>query len=171
MKQMESEKHTKNEKQAEAEKQEAKKRRDKRYNDFVKQVTPTHSCPLNMLKAFVSGGFICIIGQLFSDWYGSMGLVKDEAAGYTTLSLILISVILTCFNLVGPITKFAGAGYLVPITGFANSVAACALEFKAEGEVFGIGCKIFTIAGPVILYGIVTSWVLGAIYWVIQIFS
>ena len=154
----------------ENEKQEAKKRHDKQYNDFVKAVTPTHSCPLNMFKAFVSGGFICVIGQLLSDWYRGMGLVQDEVAGYTTLTLILISVILTCLNLVGPITKFAGAGYLVPITGFANSVASCALEFKAEGEVFGIGCKIFTIAGPVILYGIVTSWVLGAIYWVIQLF-
>ena len=171
MKQMESEKQIKNEKCAENEKQAAKKRRDKRYNDYVKQVTPKHNCLLNMLKAFVSGGLICIIGQLFSDWYSSMDLVKDEAAGYTTLSLILLSVILTCLNWVGPITKFSGAGYLVPITGFANSVAACALEFKAEGEVFGVGCKIFTIAGPVILYGIVTSWVLGAIYWVIQIFS
>ena len=69
------------------------------------------------------------------------------------------------------IAKVAGAGTLVPITGFANSVAACALEFKAEGEVFGVGCKIFTIAGPVILYGIVTSWVLGAIYWVVRMFA
>ena len=133
----------------EDEKQAARKRRDKRYNDYVKQVTPKHNFILNMLKAFVSGGFICVIGQMFSDWYGSMGLMKDEVSGYTTLSLILISVILTCLNWVGPITKFAGAGYLVPITGFANSVAACALEFKAEGEVFGVGCKIFTIAGPV----------------------
>ena len=148
MKQMESEKQTKNEKQTkgekrmEDEKQAARKRRDKRYNDYVKQVTPKHNCLLNMLKAFVSGGFICVIGQMFSDWYGSMGLMKDEVSGYTTLSLILISVILTCLNWVGPITKFAGAG-----------------------------CKIFTIAGPVILYGIVTSWVLGAIYWVVRMFA
>lgn len=100
MKQMESEKQTKNEKQTkgekrmEDEKQAARKRRDKRYNDYVKQVTPKHNCLLNMLKAFVSGGFICTIGQMFSDWYGSMGLMKDEVSGYTTLSLILISVIL-----------------------------------------------------------------------------
>ena len=97
---MESEKQTKNEKQTkgekrmEDEKQAARKRRDKRYNDYVKQVTPKHNCLLNMLKAFVSGGFICVIGQMFSDWYGSMGLMKDEVSGYTTLSLILISVIL-----------------------------------------------------------------------------
>ena len=96
MKQMESEKQTKNEKQTkgekrmEDEKQAARKRRDKRYNDYVKQVTPKHNCLLNMLKAFVSGGFICVIGQMFSDWYGSMGLMKDEVSGYTTLSLILI---------------------------------------------------------------------------------
>ena len=95
MKQMESEKQTKNEKQTkgekrmEDEKQAARKRRDKRYNDYVKQVTPKHNFILNMLKAFVSGGFICVIGQMFSDWYGSMGLMKDEVSGYTTLSLIL----------------------------------------------------------------------------------
>ena len=82
MKQMESEKQTKNEKQA------ARKRRDKRYNDYVKQVTPKHNFLLNMLKAFVSGGFICVIGQMFSDWYGSMGLMKDEVSGYTTLSIM-----------------------------------------------------------------------------------
>ena len=163
MKQMESEKQTKNEKQTKGEKRmedEKQAARKKEYQEYVKQVTPKHNCLLNMLKAFVSGGFICVIGQMFSDWYGSMGLMKDEVSGYTTLSLILISVILTCLNWVGPITKFAGAGYLVPITGF-----------KAEGEVFGVGCKIFTIAGPVILYGIVTSWVLGAIYWVVRMFA
>ena len=92
MKQMESEKQVKNEKQTkgekrmEDEKQAARKRRDKRYNDYVKHVTPKHNCLLNMLKAFVSGGFICVIGQIFSDWYGSMGLMKDEVSGYTTLS-------------------------------------------------------------------------------------
>ena len=115
MKQMENEKKTKGDKRMEDEKQAARKRRDKRYNDYVKQVTPKHNFLLNMLKAFVSGGFICVIGQMFSDWYGSMGLMKDEVSGYTTLSLILISVILTCLNWVGLITKFAGAGYLVPI--------------------------------------------------------
>ena len=87
------------------------------------------------------------------------------ANSYTVLTLILISVVLTGFNLVGPITKFAGAGYLVPITGFANAVASCAIEYKREGQVFGIGSQIFNIAGPVILYGIVTSWFFGIIYW------
>ena len=83
--------------------------------------------------------------------------------------LILLSILLTGFNIYPSIAKFGGAGALVPITGFANSVAAPAIEFKKEGQVFGIGCKIFTIAGPVILYGIFTSWVLGFLYWILKI--
>ena len=154
----------------EDEKQAARKRRDKRYNDYVKQVTPKHNCLLNMLKAFVSGGFICVIGQMFSDWYGSMGLMKDEVSGYTTLSLILISVILTCLNWVGPITKFAGAGYLVPITGFANAVVSPAIEFKAEGFIMGIGAKMFVIAGPVLVYGITASVIYGIIVYVFGLY-
>ena len=90
------------------------------------------------------------------------------ASAYTTLCLIAASVILTGFNLVVPIVKVAGAGYLVPITGFANSVAACAIEYKQEGYVFGVGCKIFNIAGPVILYGIVTSSFFGALYFILM---
>lgn len=154
--------------QIKTKKEQIKKEHDKLYNDYVKRVTPTHNCWLNMLKAFISGGIICMIGQGFYDLYTRLGFAREIVSGYTTLTLVLISVILTCLNLVNPITKFAGAGYLVPITGFANSVASCALEFKSEGEVFGIGCKIFTIAGPVILYGIVTSWILGFLYWLVQ---
>ncbi|MGN0205434.1 MAG: SpoVA/SpoVAEb family sporulation membrane protein [Coprococcus sp.] len=154
--------------QIKTKKEQFKKEHDKLYNDYVKRVTPTHNCWLNMIKAFISGGIICMIGQGFYDLYIRLGFAKEIVSGYTTLTLVLISVVLTCFNLVNPITKFAGAGYLVPITGFANSVASCALEFKSEGEVFGIGCKIFTIAGPVILYGIVTSWILGFLYWLVQ---
>ena len=97
-----------------------------------------------------------------------MGMDKEAAASWTTLSLIALSVILTGLNLYPKLVKFGGAGALVPITGFANSVVAPAIEYKAEGQVFGIGCKIFTIAGPVILYGILSSWVLGIIYWIGQ---
>ena len=86
-----------------------------------------------------------------------------------TIELILISVLLTGFNFYGKITKFGGAGGLVPITGFANSVASAAIEYQKEGQVMGIGCKIFTIAGPVILYGIFSSWVLGVGYWILKI--
>ena len=148
-----------------------KEQRNQKYNDYVKRVTPVHSLPLNMLKAFVTGGVICVIGQAILNYGDMLGLEKDIAASWCSLILIFVSVILTGLNIYPKLAKFGGAGTLVPITGFANSVAACALEFKAEGEVFGVGCKIFTIAGPVILYGIVTSWVLGAIYWVVQMFA
>jgi spoVA protein len=140
----------------------------KEYQDYVEQVTPKVNGWLSFLKAFVSGGIICVIGQCLYNWFKSQGMMHTLANNYTTLMLILISVLLTGFNLVGPITKFAGAGYLVPITGFANSVASCAIEFKREGQVFGIGSQIFNIAGPVILYGIVTSWFFGLIYWILM---
>ena len=93
---------------------------------------------------------------------------QETASAWNLLALILISIILTGLNIYPKIVQFGGAGALVPITGFANSVVAPAIEFHAEGEVFGVGCKIFTIAGPVILYGVLTSWVLGLIYWIGQ---
>jgi len=103
------------------------------------------------------------------NYCGKLGLDKETSGGWCSLILILIAVILTGFNIYPKIAKFGGAGALVPITGFANSVAAPAIEFQKEGQVFGIGCKIFTIAGPVILYGIFTSWALGFIYWILKI--
>lgn len=143
-------------------------RQKKEYNEYVKQVTPTHSLPGNMAKAFVTGGAICTIGQIFLNFFDGMGLEKTSAGSAVSLCLILLSVLLTGCNLYQKLAKFGGAGTLVPITGFANSVAAPAIEYKKEGQVFGIGCKIFTIAGPVILYGIFTSWVLGVIYWLMK---
>ena len=107
-----------------------------------------------------------MIGQIFTDVYMNFGVDKETAGLYTTLSLIAVSVILTGLNVYPSIVKWAGAGALVPITGFANSVAAPAIEFKKEGWIFGVGCKIFIIAGPVILYGILSSFVLGLIYFV-----
>lgn len=136
------------------------------YEQYVKRVTPTHSLPLQMGKAFLVGGIICTIGQCILNYAASLGLDKQTAGSWCSLILILLSVILTGFNIYPSIVKWGGAGALVPITGFANSVAAPAIEFQKEGQVFGIGCKIFTIAGPVILYGIFTSWVLGAGYWI-----
>ena len=118
-----------------------------------------------MAKAFVTGGIICVIGQFILNFCTNMGMDKDAAASWCSLVLVLLSVILTGFGIYPRLAKFGGAGTLVPITGFANSVAAPAIEFKKEGQVFGIGCKILTIAGPVILYGILTSWLLGVIYW------
>ena len=140
-----------------------KEQRNQKYNDYVKQVTPVHSLPLNMLKAFVTGGVICVIGQAILNYGDMLGLEKDIAASWCSLILIFLSVLLTGLNIYPKIGKFGGAGGLVPITGFANSVVSPAIEYKAEGHVFGIGCKIFTIAGPVILYGILASWVLGMV--------
>lgn len=141
-----------------------------KYNQYVESITPTHSLIANMAKAFLVGGIICTIGQGFINWYMSMGANKENAGLYTTITLVAISVILTGLNLYSRLAKFGGGGTVVPITGFANSVAASAIDFKAEGQVFGIGCKIFTIAGPVILYGIFSSWVLGVIYYIWKVF-
>lgn len=144
-------------------------KRNQQYNELVKEVTPTHPLPLNMAKAFLVGGIICTLGQAIMNYCESIGLDKDISGSWTSLILVLLSVIMTALHLYGPMAKFGGAGALVPITGFANSVASPAVEFKAEGQVYGVGCQIFTIAGPVILYGIVTSWVAGLIYWVLKI--
>ena len=145
------------------------KESQKRYKKYVNSITPTHSLPLNMAKAFLTGGLICAFGQLILNTAITIGADRETAGNWCSLLLILISVILTGLNLYSKIGKFGGAGGLVPITGFANSVAASAIEYRAEGQVFGIGCKIFTIAGPVILYGILSSWILGVIYFIFQL--
>ena len=142
-----------------------KERLQKKYNDYVKQVTPTHNLWWNMAKAFVTGGIICCIGQFILNVCENYGLDQKTSGSWCSMLLILLSVLLTGLNLYPSIANWGGAGALVPITGFANGVAAPAIEFQKEGQVFGIGCKIFTIAGPVILYGIFSSWVLGLIYW------
>lgn len=148
------------------ESQQQTERQQKEYEKYVKEVTPTHNLLLQMLKAFITGGVICCIGQFILNYAGNMGLDKQTAGSWCSLILVLLSVILTGFGVYSKIVKWGGAGALVPITGFANSVAAPAIEYKTEGQVFGIGCKIFTIAGPVILYGIFVSWLLGLGYWV-----
>ena len=136
----------------------------KKYEQYVKQLTPTHSLPLNMAKAFLTGGLICLLGQVILNTAQALGADASDSRTWCSVILILLSVLLTGFGIYPKIGKFGGAGSLVPITGFANSVAAPAIEYKKEGRVFGIGCKIFTIAGPVILYGIFFSWCAGLIY-------
>lgn len=151
---------------------EQKEKKNQEYNEYVKQVTPTHSLPANMLKAFLTGGIICILGQfILNVAVNAFGLDNDTAGSWCSMILVLLSVLLTGLNIYPSIANWGGAGALVPITGFANSVAAPAIEFQKEGQVFGIGCKIFTIAGPVILYGIFTSWLLGLIYWIGKMFG
>ena len=138
----------------------------KAYVQYVKQKTPVHNLWANMGKAFLTGGSICLLGEIIQTICREQyGLNKDMAGNWTSLLLVLISVLLTGTGIYPKIAKWGGAGALVPITGFANSVSAPAIEYKKEGQVMGIGCKIFTIAGPVILYGIFTSWCLGLVYW------
>ena len=134
----------------------------KKYEQYVKQLTPTHSLPLNMAKAFLTGGLICLLGQVILNTAQALGVDASDSRTWCSVILILLSVLLTGFGIYPKIGKFGGAGSLVPITGFA-------IEFRAEGQVFGIGCKIFTIAGPVILYGILSAWGLGVIYYILKI--
>lgn len=127
-----------------------KQKQQEAYKNYVKQKTPVHNLPLNMLKAFITGGIICTIGQGILNYCRHLGIEKDISAGWTSMILILLSVLITGFNIYPQIAKWGGAGALVPITGFADSVAAPGQsEYQEEGQVMGIGCKIFTIAGPV----------------------
>jgi stage V sporulation protein AC len=142
-------------------------KRNAAYNTYVERVTPTHNLWTNMAKAFVLGGIICTIGQLLINiGMDRFGLDQQDASTWCSLILVLASVILTGLNVYPSLANWGGAGALVPITGFANGVCASAIEYQKEGQVFGIGCQIFRIAGPVILYGIFSSWILGAFYWI-----
>ncbi len=144
--------------------------RNKRYNQYIEGITPKFSLLRGCFRAFWTGGVVCLLGQVSQTVMMRFGLSKEDAGLWTMLLLIAVAVVMTGFQWYGKLEKYAGAGLLVPITGFANGVASPAMEYQCEGEVFGTGCKIFTIAGPVILYGIFSSWVLGLIYWVLQLF-
>ncbi len=140
--------------------------REQAYRQHVEQTTPKYSMSARMIKAFLVGGLICLIGQAILNYATNrMGIDMETAGSWCSMLLVLASVLLTGFGVYHKCVEWGGAGALVPITGFANSVASAAIEYQKEGQVFGIGCKIFTIAGPVILYGIFTSWVLGVVYW------
>lgn len=139
------------------------------YGQMVEDITPKHNSILNCTKAFFVGGAFCLLGEVMKQFMMKYwGIGKKDSLLFVTIELVMLSVILTGFNIYGKITKFGGAGGLVPITGFANSVASPAIEYQKEGQVFGIGVKIFTIAGPVILYGIFSSFLAGVIYLMIK---
>lgn len=139
------------------------------YGQMVEEITPKHNSILNCTKAFFVGGAFCLLGEVMKQFMMKYwGIGKKDSLLFVTIELVMLSVILTGFNIYGKITKFGGAGGLVPITGFANSVASPAIEYQKEGQVFGIGVKIFTIAGPVILYGIFSSFLAGVIYLMIK---
>ena len=143
---------------------------EKKYEQYVKQLTPTHSLPLNMAKAFLTGGLICLLGQVIVNTAQALGADASDSRTWCSVLLILLSVILTGFGIYPKIGKFGGAGSLVPITGFANSVVSPAVEFKTEGWITGVGAKIFTIAGPVLAFGTLASWVWGLVYWAMNKF-
>lgn len=134
-----------------------------------KKISPKSPVLKNCLWAFFVGGFICTLGQVVADLCQNAGLEQTDARMVASISLIFISMVLTGFQVYDNIAKHAGAGTLVPITGFANSIVSPAIEFKSEGYVTGLGAKMFTIAGPVLVYGIVTSIVYGLIYYVVSL--
>lgn len=137
----------------------------KEYGEYIKEFSPNSPMWMDVLKAFVVGGLICTLGQLILNGFTAMGLEKEQAGTATSISLVFLSALLTGLSLYDNIAKHGGAGTLVPITGFANAVAAPAVEFQSEGFILGVAAKIFTIAGPVIVYGVSASVVYGLIYW------
>ena len=144
---------------------------EKQYERMVGELAPKSPLWKDCLNAFWIGGLICTLGQLAMNGYAALGLDKENAGTATSMTLVVLSALLTGLSLYDNIAKHAGAGTLVPITGFANSIAAPAVEFKTEGMVLGVGAKIFQIAGPVIVYGVSASVVYGVIYWIYQMFK
>lgn len=138
------------------------------YGKMVEEQTPNSKIGLNTLKAFVAGGLICVIGQLLMDWYLYLGWDKENASLFVSATLIAVAALLTGIGIYDRFAKHAGAGSLVPITGFSNAVASPAVEFKAEGMVLGLGAKLFIIAGPVIVYGVTASVIYGVIYYFVR---
>ncbi len=135
------------------------------YQEMQKQVSPPTKSYVTIPMAFLIGGLICTLGQLLLTMYSSFGLEDTAAAAWTSITLVILSAILTGFGLYERLAKHAGAGTLVPITGFSNAISSCAIEAQSEGFILGVGAKIFTIAGPVILYGCTASVIYGIIYY------
>ena len=143
---------------------------NKDYDKFVQARAEKSPIVKNCAFAFVIGGAICVLGQAIMDGFTALGLEKTDAGTATSVCLVALSALLTGFSLYDNIAKHAGAGTLVPITGFANAIAAPAVEFKTEGMILGTAAKMFTIAGPVIVYGVSASVVYGFIYWITTFF-
>ncbi|MDM8127419.1 stage V sporulation protein AC [Paraclostridium benzoelyticum] len=141
---------------------------DKNYKEYVDKISPKPTYVKNYILAFIVGGIICVIGQAINDVYMGFGLDKLKAAGATSMTLIFIGAFLTGLGVYDLIGKRAGAGSIIPITGFANSIVSPAMEYKREGYVMGVGANLFKIAGPVLVYGIGSSVLCGLIYYIIK---
>lgn len=143
---------------------------EKEYGQLVREMSPASPIKRDCINAFWIGGMICAIGQFFVNRYAQMGLDEQMAGTAASMTLVALSALLTGLSLYDNIAKHAGAGTLVPITGFANAIAAPAVEFRTEGMILGTAAKMFTIAGPVIVYGVGASVVYGVIYWITTLF-
>ena len=135
------------------------------YARYVNEMSPNSPIWKDLFNTFWIGGLICVVGQLIMNGFGALGLGKDDAGTATSVSLVFLSALLTGLSLYDDLAKYGGAGTLVPITGFANAVVSPAVEFQSEGFILGVAAKMFTIAGPVIVYGVCASVVYGLIYW------
>jgi stage V sporulation protein AC len=135
------------------------------YSEYVSRHVPRSKAARNMLRAFVSGGIICTVGQILHSLYEKVGMESEAAGGAVSVTLVLLGALLTAFGVYDKIAKFGGAGTLVPITGFANAVVSPALEYKTEGKITGTAAKMFVISGPVIVYGVSTGAIYGLILW------
>jgi stage V sporulation protein AC len=138
------------------------------YQQYVEKVSPKSKVLRNVTRAFIVGGLICIVGQFFTNIFKARGIDSEIAPNITALIMVFLGALFTGLNIYDDIGRFAGAGSIVPITGFANSIVSPAMEFKSEGFVLGVGAKMFTIAGPVLVYGISTSVVAGIIYYLLK---
>lgn len=139
------------------------------YQKYVEKKSPNSPILKNIVKAFVVGGLICTIGQAVNVYFKSRGFTPEQVSGATAVTMIFIGALLTGLNIYDSIAKHAGAGTIVPITGFANAIVSPAMEFRSEGFVLGVGGKMFAIAGPVLVYGITASIIAGIVFFVMGI--
>ncbi len=143
---------------------------NQQYNEYVENRSHSSPCFLNCIKAFITGGSICCLGEILTSIFKSFDISEENSLLYSSIVIIILAGLLTGIGIFDKIAKFGGGGALVPITGFANSVAAPAIEAKSEGFITGVATKMFTICGPVIVYGTVASTIYGIIYWIIKLF-
>lgn len=140
-----------------------------KYKTLAQQYTPKPTIVKNVIRAFFVGGLICAIGQVIINFFMYLGLVRVEASTAATATMIFLGALLTGLGIYDEIGKFAGAGSIIPVTGFSNSIVSPAMEFKREGYILGVGAKLFTVAGPVLVYGIATSIIVGILYYIIHL--